>query len=30
MWFGKLTDVRKKEHNMSVPFNLSVFDYRKI
>ena len=30
MWFGRLTDIRKKEHNTSIPFNLSVFEYTKI
>lgn len=30
MWLGRLTDVRLKEHNISVPFNLDVFDVTKI
>jgi len=30
MWWGRLTDVRKKEHNVSTPFDLSVFEYSKI
>ncbi|MDH5463596.1 MAG: DNA polymerase [Nitrosopumilus sp.] len=30
MWWGRLTDVRKRERNISSPFNLSVFDYKKI
>jgi len=30
MWFGKLTDVRLKERNISTPFNLSIFDSTKI
>jgi len=29
-WIGELTDIRLKEHNISTPFNLSVFDYSKI
>jgi len=29
-WIGRLTDVRKKETNYSVPFNLDVFDVSKI
>lgn len=30
MWLGRLTDVRLKENNISVPFNLDVFDVAKI
>ena len=30
MWFGRLTDIRKKENNTSVPFNLSVFPHKEI
>jgi hypothetical protein len=30
MWFGKLTDVRLKERNVSTPFNLTIFDSTKI
>ncbi|MGY5148800.1 MAG: hypothetical protein ACW9W3_01920 [Candidatus Nitrosopumilus sp. bin_68KS] len=29
-WWGKLTDVRLKERNISTPFNLSIFDHMKI
>ena len=30
MWWGRLTDVRLKEHNVSSPFDLSVFEFSKI
>jgi len=30
LWVGRITDVRKKEHNVSSPFDLSVFEYSKI
>ncbi len=29
-WWGRLTDARLQENNISSPFNLSIFDYRKI
>jgi len=30
LWFGRLTDYHKKEHNISSPFDLSVFEASKI